>query len=277
MQLTPRYGDRPIVRAEPETADPATPLLRQQARLAATLGSLDADQWASPSRCEGWSVQDVIAHLLTADQFWAYSINAGLGGEPTTFLRTFDPVASPAEMVAAARSATPDETLAQFVDSVDALAAAIARVDGAWSTIAEAPPGHVSVSMVAAHALWDSWIHERDIALPLGLSPVTEPDEVTVALGYAAALSPTFLASLGSTRLGSIDVQVTDPDVRVFIEVGPQVVIRDGGAPEGAVVITGDAVEVLEALSLRGPFPVPPPEEGRWMLEGLAQVFDAAV
>jgi uncharacterized protein (TIGR03083 family) len=276
MQLTPRYGDRPIVRAEPEIADVATPLLRQQQRLAATLASLDDDQWKCPSRCDGWSVQDVIAHLATADQFWAFSITSGLRGEPTTFLRTFDPVASPAEMVAGARSATPAQALAQFEESIGSLAEAIGRVDGAWSTIAEAPPGHVPLSMVAAHALWDSWVHERDVAVPLGLPPVTEVDEVTIALGYAAGLSPTFLASRGSTRVGAIDVRVTDPDVRVVIDVGPQVVICNGPAPAGATVVTGDAVEVLEAFSLRGPFPVPPAEDERWMFDGLAQVFDQA-
>ena len=58
--------------------------------------------------------------------------------------------------------------------------------------------------------------------------------------------------------------------------VGPTVVIGGEGADD-AVVITGDAVQVLEALSFRGPFPVPVAPEDRWILGGLAQVFDTAV
>jgi uncharacterized protein (TIGR03083 family) len=49
------------------------PLLRQRRRLAALLGSLDDQQWATTSRCEQWSVQDVVAHLVSTNQFWAFS------------------------------------------------------------------------------------------------------------------------------------------------------------------------------------------------------------
>src|SRR5687767_13814200 len=134
MQLTPTYGEAVLV-AEPLLADPATPLLRQRERLAALLAELDAEQWAAPSRCDGWSNQDVIAHLVTTNQFWTFSIGAGLQGEPTSFLATFDPVASPAEMVAAVRSTPTSDTLAQFTETNAALAATIGAVgaDG-WAT-----------------------------------------------------------------------------------------------------------------------------------------------
>jgi hypothetical protein len=56
--------------------------------------------------------------------------------------------------------------------------------------------------------------------------------------------------------------------------VGAQVVIGDGPAPADAIRITGDAVPVLEALSHRGPFPVPLAPEDRWVLGGLEQAFD---
>ena len=147
-------------------------------------------------------------------------------------------------------------------------------MDGAWSTPAEAPPGHVAIALVAQHALWDSWVHERDIVLPLALPCTVEADEVAAALTYAAALSPAFLACQGSTRAGVVEVCTTDPDVQVRVEVGAQVVIGDGPAPADAIRITGDAVAVLEALSHRGPFPVPLAPEDRWVLGGLEQAFD---
>src|SRR6476619_3051573 len=194
--LTPVYGQESVIRAEPLLADPATPLLRQRSRLADELAGLDDVQWAASSRCEGWTTQDVIAHLTTTNQFWAFSIAAGLAGSPTTFLSTFDPVASPAELVDAMRSATPSEALDQFVESNDALAGAIERVGDRWSTLAEAPPGHLAIALVAQHALWDAWVHERDVVLPLGIAPVVEDDEVIACVTYAAALSPAFLASV---------------------------------------------------------------------------------
>lgn len=277
MQLTPTYGEAVLV-AEPLLADPATPLLRQRERLAATLAELDAAQWATPSRCEGWTVQDVIAHLVTTNQFWTFSIAAGLQGEPSRFLATFDPVASPAEMVAAVRSMSTADTLAQFQETNAGLAAVIGSVgaDG-WSTLAEAPPGHVAIALVAQHALWDSWVHERDVTLPLGLDPVVEPDEVAASLTYGAALSPAFLACLGSTRCATVEVRATDPDVRIVVDIGRRVVLHDGPAADDAVLITGDAVDLLEAFSFRGPFPTPLADGDRWILGGLAEVFDTQV
>ena len=277
MQLTPTYGEAVLV-AEPLLADPATPLLRQRERLAATLAGLDADQWATPSRCEGWTVQDVVAHLVTTNQFWTFSIAAGLQGEPSRFLATFDPVASPAEMVAAVRSTSTADTLAQFRETNAGLAEVISsvRADG-WSTLAEAPPGHVAIALVAQHALWDSWVHERDIALPLGLDQAIEPDEVAAALAYGAALSPAFLACLGSTRAGAIEVRATDPEIRIVIDIGRRVVLHDGPAGDHAVLITGDAVELLEAFSFRAPFPAPLADDDRWILRGLAEIFDTQV
>jgi uncharacterized protein (TIGR03083 family) len=278
MQLSPRYDDPSFFQFDLPLGDPAVPLLRQRQRLASTLEGLSDEQWATASRCEGWSVQDVIAHLATTNQFWAYSIKAALGGEPTRFLATFDPVASPAELVDSMRSQAPADVLASFVETNAALADAIAGLDDDdWSVMGEAPPGHVPLRAVVLHALWDSWVHERDVVLPLGLTPVEEPDEIIGSLGYGAALSPAFAMSRGSARQGAIAVVASSPDVHFVVEVGDSVVVRHGDAPADALNLIGPAVELLEALSFRAPLPCPVPAEQRWLLDGLAEVFDRDV
>lgn len=277
MQLTPRYDEPSFLRLDVPTGDPAVPLLRQRRRLAALLGSLDAAQWAAPSRCAGWSVQDVITHLVTTNQFWAFSIGSALRGEPTRVLATFDPVATPAQLVEAAPAQPPAAVLGQFVESTEALAAAVAGIRGdGWSTPGEAPPGHVPLRAVALHALWDAWIHERDVVLPLGLVPVEEADEIAGSLTYVAALSPAFAASRDTCRRGALVIEATDPDVRCVVEVGDSVVVRDGAAPAGALHLAAPAVVLTEALSLRLPLPCPVPDEHRWLIQGLAEAFDAA-
>ena len=186
MQITPRYGDPGLVTFDPPVDDPSVPALRQRRRLGALLADLDDRQWATKSRCQAWSVRDVIAHLVTTNRFWAYSIASGLAGEPTRILTGFDPVATPAALVDAMSAQSPAELLAQFDESNEALATAIGQPDAAsWSAIAEAPPGHLAVSAVVLHALWDSWVHERDIVLPLGMDPALEEDELTCCLLYA--------------------------------------------------------------------------------------------
>ena len=275
MLLTPRYDDPGFFRLECPLGDPAVPLMRQRRRLAGLLATFDDESWAAPSRCEGWSAQDVIAHLVTTNQFWAFSINAGRGDEPTRVLTTFDPVTSPAGLVQAARSQSPAETVAQFIETNDALAAAVAGLDDdGWSLLGEAPPGHVPLRAVALHAMWDSWVHERDIVLPRGLTPVEEPDEVCGCLVYGAALSPAFAVGGGEMRRGAIAVDTSDPGVRLVVEVDNAVVVRTGDAPAGALVLSGTSVEMLEALSFRVPLPSPIAPDQRWLLDGLARVFD---
>jgi uncharacterized protein (TIGR03083 family) len=275
MLLTPRYDDPDFLQFELPLGDPAVPLLRQRRRLASLLGGLDDEQWAAPSRCEGWSVQDVVAHLVTTNQFWAFSIASALGGEPTRFLVTFDPVVSTGELIEAVRSQPSSDVLDHFVETNEAIADAIADLDDdGWSTLGEAPPGHVPLHALALHALWDSWIHERDIVLPLGLPAVEEPDEIAGCLGYGAALSPAFGVAAGTTRHGAIEVDATDPEIRFVVEVGESVVVRAGDAPPDALRLNGSAVELVEALCFRVPLPCPVPADQQWLLSGLAEVFD---
>jgi uncharacterized protein (TIGR03083 family) len=275
MLLTPRYDEPSFLQLDLPIDDPAVPLLRQRRRLASLLSGLDDEQWATPSRCEGWSVRDVIAHLVSTNQFWAFSIGAALAGEPTRFLATFDPVASPAELVDAGRSEPSSGVLDRFVATTEAIADAVGGLDDdGWSTLGEAPPGHVPLRAVALHALWDSWIHERDIVLPLGLTPVEEADEIAGCLAYGAALSPAFAVAGGSTRRGAIAVEASNRDVRFVVDVGESVVVGAGDAPTDALRLTGPAVELLEALSFRVPLTCPVPADQQWLLSGLAEVFD---
>jgi uncharacterized protein (TIGR03083 family) len=273
--LTPLYDTPSFFRLDVPLGDPGVPLLRQRRRLATLLGALDEEQWAAPSRCEGWSVQDVITHLVSTNQFWAFSIGAALRGEPTRFLATFDPVASPAELVERDRSHASAEVLDRFVDTTDALAATIAEVDEAgWATLGEAPPGHVPLHAVALHALWDAWVHERDVALPLGLDAAEEPDEILGCLCYAAAIGPALAIAGGSSRHGAIAVEASNPDACFVVETGAAVRVRSGDAPADALRLRGAAVDLVEALSFRAPVGCPVADELRWLLSGLATAFD---
>jgi uncharacterized protein (TIGR03083 family) len=278
--LTPLYDRPSFLRIDVplgDLADPAAPLLRQRRRLAAQLADLSDEQWATPSRCAGWSVQDVIAHLMATNQFWAVSIDAGLAGKPTRYLAAFDPVATPAEMVEEERHRSADEVLDRFADSTEKLAAAVGRIDGAgWALPGEAPPGHIPLTAVALHALWDAWVHERDVLLPLGRTPVEEPDEITACLAYAAALSPAVGIAGGSTRPGAITVDATGPDLHLVVDVGDTVVVGADGAPAGALHLTGPAVALVDALSLRAALPCPVPADQRWLLDALSEAFDQA-
>jgi uncharacterized protein (TIGR03083 family) len=46
-------------------------------------GSLDPDDWNEPSRCEGWTIGDVFAHLCGDFERWARWLGAALSGDLT--------------------------------------------------------------------------------------------------------------------------------------------------------------------------------------------------
>jgi uncharacterized protein (TIGR03083 family) len=274
--LTPRYGDHPVLAVDVRVDGPH-PVVGQRQRLAALLADLSEDEWRRPSRCEGWTVQDVVTHLVSTNGFWALSIQAGVGGEPTRFLAAFDPVASPAQLVDQVQGTPVAETLDQLVSSTEALIAVIEGLDEAdWDVLAEAPPGHLPVRLVADHALWDCWVHERDVLLPLGRAAVVDADEVLTCLRYGAALGSAFELCAGRSEPGTVVLDVHDPDASVVVSVGSDAVrVGDGAAPEDAVRGEGDAVELLEMLSARD-VGVPVPAAVGRLTAGLAVVFDQA-
>ena len=277
MQITPRYDGPPVVRIEgvgPEVADLG---VAQRRRLGEALARFDESEWATPSRCEGWSNRDVVSHLATTNAFWAYSLGQGLAGEPTRFLVGFDPVASPADLVDADRHRSAAEVLEQYETSGAALAAVMEGADeAAWARPAEAPPGHLAATAVAAHALWDAWVHERDVLLPLGIAPPEVDVEVLTCLRYGVALGPGFQAASGRARTGSVAVHAHDPALRLCVTLGETVVVDEGDPPPGTPMLAGAAVELLEAFSLRTPFPAAAPPAALAALGGLDEVFDQA-
>jgi uncharacterized protein (TIGR03083 family) len=276
MKISPRYDGPPLISIDGPADDQLAPVVRQRRRTESMLAELSDREWSTPSRCEGWSVQDVIAHIVGVNTFWEASVRAGLAGNPTRMLVGFDPATTPALMVGGMRALTANEVFDQFVSSNDGFLGAITGLDDAgWSMLAEAPPGHIPIRLLVSHGLWDAWIHERDIAFPLGITPPVEADEVLASLRYAAALSPGFLLSVDESPGGVFAVEVTDPAASLTLELGDCVVVHDGLPTRAAPCLRGDAVEIVEALSIRAPLPDSAPPEWHALLRGLGAAFDA--
>ncbi len=276
MKLAPRYGTSEFLAVDGRPDDQRTVVTRQRRRLEENLAGLDADAWASASRCDGWTIQDVVAHLVGVNGFWEASVAAGLAGAPTRILERFDPAAHPPLIIEPMRGLTPHEVLGQFVASNDGFLGALAVLDDdGWSTLAESPAGHVSIRMLAAHALWDAWVHERDVMIPLGVAPTEEPDEVAASLRYAAAVGPVLALGASDAFVGDLGVVAGDPDVSFTLTISDAVHVRDV-PPVGLPCLSGPAVDLVEALSVRAPMPVGAPDEWHRHARCLATVFDVS-
>lgn len=275
MRVAPRY-EGPTILTIAGDGDVGSLFVRQRRRLEATFASLSDVDWQAPSRCEDWSVQDVATHLVGVNGFFHSAIAAGLAGTPTRMLEGFDPKATPAAMVDAVPATAPTDTLAELVESDTTLCGLIDGLDDhQWSTIAEGPPGLVPIRLLVHHALWDSWTHERDVGLPLGLAVAEAPEEVLTCLRYVAGFGPAVALALGRAKPAVMVLETTDPDGRVVVEVTDRVVVHDRPPAHATVVLRGSAVDLVEALSARGPLPASVPADHRWLVDTLAMVFEA--
>lgn len=275
VQLAPLYLDRPLIVLDGDPSAIATPTIVQRRRLSATVAALPHDELLRPSRCDAWSGVDVLAHLDGTNRFWSMSIAAAVAGDPGRVLDGFDPVATPAAMVEAGRGREPSAVIDAFVASTEQLVEDIEAVgDDAWDLLGEAPPGHLTLSAVVHHALWDSWIHERDILLPLGIDVVEAADEVTAGLRYAAALCPAIGRTMGDAQTGRMVVAGDEPTAVFAVDVAEQVIVSTLSGQDGAADVAGSSVALLEGFSARGPLPDAPPDACAWMLRGLTAAFD---
>jgi uncharacterized protein (TIGR03083 family) len=263
MQISPRYDGPSILEIPGTWGEQLAPLVRQRRRMEHTLAGLSIDQWQTQSRCSQWSVQDVIAHLTGVNAFWAASARAGVGGSPTRFLGGFDPAATPAQMVSSLPQVAPDETLGQFIASNDSFLGLMEQLtDDDGNRLAESPAGHVPIRVMSAHALWDAWVHERDIAVPLGLECPLEADELAPCLKYSSAVSPALAIGFGQSPDGAFGVDAIDPTMRFALAVTDRVIVTDVDSHDpGVPCLAGSAAELIDCLSIRSPLPAGAPQE----------------
>ena len=131
---------------------------------ASLLRELDGDAWARPSRCEGWTVADVAAHVSGSMAEIVAGELEGQGTEPVT-----------ARQVAQRRGRTNDE-LADELDGAAKGSADLLAVfdDAAW---AGPSPGDFDGTLGdAVEALWfDAYLHADDIRAAVGRPSVRGP------------------------------------------------------------------------------------------------------
>ncbi len=125
------------------------------------IGPLDASAWARSTRCEGWAVCDVAAHVIGSIADVVSGRLEGLGSPEAT-----------AREVDERKGRSPDE-LAQELVSVTKLASDLGAAfdDASWET--PAPGGYDGTLGQGVEALWyDTYLHGDDVRAALGLPPL---------------------------------------------------------------------------------------------------------
>jgi len=246
-------------------------LAGQRRRFAAAVAQLGPDELSSPSRCEVWSVADVLRHVIWADDALR-SIWAG----DRSLAEGFDPRRTPHEFVQRERAVPDAEVAARFCASSEQMATDMASAGPErFGLPALSPIGDVPWWLSSVHVGWDTAIHERDALLPLGRTVEADPEESLPVLAYSLVLSSFFAAP--------------DP---LHVRIGPVHLCREEEGPVEAWVATqedgwteghwtdvrGDPVAAVDALSGRIPIPgaLSGPPGMLERLGGLARYFNQA-
>ncbi|TFH72126.1 maleylpyruvate isomerase family mycothiol-dependent enzyme [Cellulomonas sp. HD19AZ1] len=130
----------------------------ERTRLADDLTGLTDAQWAHPTLCADWTVEDVVAHLTAAATTGRWAWLRSIAGA------RFRPDVHNARRLAEHRGPTPAATLAAFRAVVDAR---VAPTGDLWAWLGEVV------------------VHAADVREPLGIATAPEPDAVlAVAEGY---------------------------------------------------------------------------------------------
>lgn len=146
-------------------------LLDELDRFGGLVGGLSDAQWGMSTRCEGWSVADVAAHLIGTMADIAAGRLDGLG-TPDVTQREVDE----------RKGRTQAELAGECKETRDAAAALLpAFDDAAWN--GPAPGGYDGSLGEAVEALWfDAYVHADDIRSAIG-----EPTRSGPGLGAATS------------------------------------------------------------------------------------------
>lgn len=258
------------LRVEGDEEGPAAAWRRHRARVRAWLDSVPDSEWSGPTRCELWDVTSLVRHLASGSQFLGYTLHKAAAGEPTTLLQGFDPHRTVQAAAAMLGDMTPDGARNSMASMDAAVEAELTKMtDAGWSAMAEAPPGNLPAHLAVSHFLFDSWVHEYDLMLPRGEQPTVDPREVRAVTGYLVGL-----ASVACESDIPLDVRLTDPDLRIGLEVeNGTVTVTVGSAPTGAAVIEGRAVDFVDRTTGRHAGVVQGEDRGLAVIDAFASLL----
>jgi uncharacterized protein (TIGR03083 family) len=167
-------------------------LTEEWASIDGLLADLPADEWARDTSLPGWSVQDVVAHIVGAE--------LGLVGEQPPVVKDVRGLPHVRNDIAAVnelwvdwlRAESPAEVLARFRTATGNRAEILAAMtEDEFAAESWTPSGQDTYGRYMRIRLFDCWMHEQDIREAVGrvgnedgLCAELSVDEITAALGY---------------------------------------------------------------------------------------------
>lgn len=220
-----------------------TALAEQLTETTSLLESLSAADWQTQTRCDGWTVADVVLHLAQSDEMAIASLRgtlpSGADVDNSGWTAGSSVDESVALMVERERGAGPSDLLTRWSSSANGLVVLLGAMD--LSTRVRWVAGTLSARTLATTRLSETWIHSGDVALAVGVTP-SATDRLELIARLAWRTLPYAFGLAGKAMAGPVAFRLVSPSGAEWDFV-----------PDGAVAttITGSAVELCEVAARR--------------------------
>lgn len=240
-----------------------------------SIGTLCADlrpeQWATPTECPGWSVQDQVSHLVGSE--CRLLGRPAPAHEPADTSHVRNEVGQGNEvLVDYRRQFSGAEVLAEFREITgERLGALRAMSEADFAAETDNPLGRGPYTDLLAIRIYDAWVHEQDMRRALGMSghlsgPVAQhaygrtemampfvvgrkvrpEDGTTVVFEIAGDVGGTIALNMDGGRAHRMDAAPASPTVRLSMGLEPFNALGTGrwtaerALGGGSVAIAGD-------------------------------------
>jgi uncharacterized protein (TIGR03083 family) len=227
------------------------------------LAVLDDDGWATPTRCAGWTVADLVRHTV-----WGVSMEA----DALRRVRLAED--GTADGLDLPRDTPPTELLARLREARSDLVDELGQVAADPGRPAPMPYGDVPVSAVLDVFVMEAAVHAGDVAHALGADVPLEPDAVAATAAVLAAFFPVFAANSTSPPADGTTFALAGSSVRLA-GGWTDGALQMGDVDAPAVSVTGEDSPVL--LFALGRLPADDPRLTVTGDAGLARAFKTYV
>jgi len=223
-------------------------LAAQHEELAGLVADLDERAWATPSRCPGWSVADVVLHLAQTDEMALASLDDRLPAHLDTFAsawavgaaNTIDDGAG--LLVDAERDdLTPEQVHRRWLDASAAVRRRLAERGD--SDRVQWVAGTLSVRTLATTRLAECWIHSGDVAEGLDVA-LTPTDRLQLIARLAWRTLPYAFTRAGQDPPGRVAFELTGPS-------GEEWRIADADPAPSPTTVRGTALDLCRVAGQR--------------------------
>ena len=234
--------------------DPSGLLQGQRDRLVGRLAGLGSDGWRQATRCTLWDVADLVSHMTDTNRWMLAALAAAQDPSLPSPFDGFDNRVTPHEGVVAARGRSPVDLLEDLTSGTEQVAKALAAGADPDFPLVKFTVGWYRAPFAGLHLLWDSWLHERDVLLPLGLGGDHTDEELAAVAAYSMFFAGIVMGPFDPPV--AVDALLRDRADRSFrltlgasVHLGPRP--EDDGAADHR--IEGPTLATIDTLFGRGP------------------------